>query len=125
MSTTWRWTTLLLALAGCKTAMTVTVVSRGPTQQVIANCGDAQFRATLRPGEQAVWEPTANSCAVSLDEPGTTIDRTSRDVTIIAACQHDRSCDFSVRGEPSQPSLRPGERVVVEVRGETFTRAAP
>jgi len=123
MTTIWRWTPLLLALAGCKAAMTVTVVSRGPTQSVTATCGDAAFRATLRPGEQAVWEPTANSCSVSIHTPGTSMDVSHRDLTIIAACEHDRSCGFAVSGEPSQPSLRPGERVVVEVRGEAFTRS--
>ena len=114
---------LLLMLAGCRTAMTMTVVNRGPTLTVTASCGDQQFQATLSPQTQTVWQSSANNCAISTEAPARSDDaQASRDLTITTSCQHDHSCGFQVGGEVDPPSLRPGEQVVVEVRGLTITR---
>jgi hypothetical protein len=124
VSTSWRaaWVLALAPVAGCKTAMTITIASRGPTLAVVGSCGDQQFRATLAPRTEVTWRPTANNCHIGLGEGDDPRTASARDLTITTTCQHDVSCGFGVQGEPSPPSLTPGQRVVVEVRGLAATR---
>lgn len=114
---------LLAGAAGCKTAMTITLASRGPSLEVVGSCGDQQFRATLAPGTQVDWRPSANSCSITAGEGADAAALSARDLTITATCQHDHSCGFWVRGEAPQGSMKPGQRVVVEVRGQAITRS--
>ena len=133
MHSTGRWLCVLVAttLASCGTAMTMTVVSRGPTLTVTASCGDQQFRDTLTAAREVVWRSSANSCTISTGEAsgeasgsttGTGEAQASRDLTITTICQHDHSCGFRVVGEVDAPSLRAGQQVVVEVRGDAVVR---